>query len=215
MLPRFGNWLFVLICLGGGLACGHTPARQKGAAAISHKSSIPPLACGSTINRADKATSPTVDLVPTAQVIDLGDASTVILPPGVKLGEVFQTKLLPPSPAPELFSEYKLPSIEQPITQSPTAPIPSVSTVNETRAADYTWIIGRLEYLHMKKQWRVRYLSSYSDDPYGGVVALKSTYHVKETFKEGDLVRVQGQLVLPGDRRETPEYYVHELKAAK
>ncbi len=83
---------------------------------------------------------------------------------------------------------------------------------NEAHASDYTWVVGRLEYLHMKNQWRVRYSSCEVDDPFGGTVRLCGIDHLSSRLKEGTTVRLEGQLINADGVRISPEYFVRSLK---
>jgi hypothetical protein len=60
-------------------------------------------------------------------------------------------------------------------------------------APDYSWIAGELQYLHSRKVWRLRYASVDEEDRYGGGMTLIEAGPMTE-FKEGQMVRVEGQL---------------------
>ena len=82
-------------------------------------------------------------------------------------------------------------------------------------AADFSWIVGRLEFLNMKGQWRVRYAAFDADDKYGGVATLSGVDHLTEQLKDGMVVRLHGQLVDPDSKKSSPEYFVHDIKIMK
>ncbi len=82
-------------------------------------------------------------------------------------------------------------------------------------APNFAWIVGRVEFLHMKNQWRVRYAGFDSDDKYGGVVTLGGVDHLSGQLKDGMTVRLQGQMVEPDGKKGSPEYFVHEIKVFK
>ncbi len=90
--------------------------------------------------------------------------------------------------------------------------VPAASTVNETEtkhpfelsrryekrvecAADYSWITGQLFYVHADGGlWVVRYASVGQEDQNGGGVILARNL-VMDTYKEGDLVTVRGEIL--------------------
>src|SRR5262245_51840524 len=77
-------------------------------------------------------------------------------------------------------------------------------------APDYSWLIGRLEFLHVRNVWKVRYASLEEEDRYGGSVTLIDTGPMTE-FKSGQIVRVEGQLVNPESREPSPPYRVRSI----
>jgi len=105
--------------------------------------------------------------------------------------------------------------VEKPSTD--TAPKefrdPATGMIRYDHARDYSWVVGKLEYLHSKHQWRVRYAPYDVDDELGGVVALTGVDHMNDQLKNGMTVRIQGNLVNPESRKSSPEYYVYDLKS--
>jgi hypothetical protein len=92
---------------------------------------------------------------------------------------------------------------------------PGAGPLHSDHAADFSWIVGQLEFLNMKNQWRVRYASYDADDKFGGVVALSGVDHVAGQLKEGMAVRLQGQLVESDSKKASPEYFVHDIRVIK
>lgn len=78
-------------------------------------------------------------------------------------------------------------------------------------AADYSWLVGELHYVHVRGAWRLRYGTPNEDDRYGGTVTLKGVETVPG-FKNGQLVRVEGQLLDPASREPSPVYQVRTVK---
>jgi hypothetical protein len=70
-----------------------------------------------------------------------------------------------------------------------------------SHAPDYSWVQGELQYLHTRHTWRIRYASVDDDDVYGGAMNLVESGPM-DTFKDGQLVRVQGRPDSP-DAKET------------
>jgi hypothetical protein len=90
---------------------------------------------------------------------------------------------------------------------------PVTGLIRYDHARDYSWVVGKLEYLHAKHQWRVRYAPYDVDDELGGVVALTGVEHLSDKLRSGVTVRIQGNLVHPESRKASPEYYVYDLKS--
>jgi hypothetical protein len=89
---------------------------------------------------------------------------------------------------------------------------PATGAVRYDHARDYAWVVGQLEYLHSKHQWRVRYSPYDVEDEFGGVVSLSGIDHISDRFQNGMVVRIQGQIVNSEPRKSSPEYYVYDLK---
>ncbi len=97
-------------------------------------------------------------------------------------------------------------------TAQPKEPVSHPSqSVQLGHARDYTWIVGQLQYLHTKKQWRVRYSTYDIEDKYGGSVTIIGEEGRMERFREGDVVRVRGRIVENDSHRITPDYYVESM----
>jgi len=80
-----------------------------------------------------------------------------------------------------------------------------------SHAADYSWLIGELQYLEVRNVWRVRYATVEDEDRYGGSVVLTETGPMFGHLN-GQLVRVEGQLVAPDSREPSPAYRVRHLQ---
>jgi hypothetical protein len=78
-------------------------------------------------------------------------------------------------------------------------------------AADYRWVCGELQYSPFDKTWRVRYARVDEVDPYGGSVTLVDEAHAT-SFKEGQIVRVEGFLLRPNGNAIAPRYEVRSLR---
>lgn len=78
-------------------------------------------------------------------------------------------------------------------------------------APDYSWLVGELQYVHIRNAWRVRYASVEEEDRYGGSVTLTETGSMAD-YKNGQIVRVEGQLADPESRDPSPTYRVRTLR---
>lgn len=85
------------------------------------------------------------------------------------------------------------------------------SPIRFQHSPEFAWVVGQLEYLHAKRQWRVRYSPSNTDDEFGGVLVLVSFEHLADQFKDGAIVRLRGQLVDPDGHRAAPDYYAWDV----
>jgi hypothetical protein len=92
---------------------------------------------------------------------------------------------------------------------------PNFDVIARMPPPDYSTFIGKLEFLHTKQQWRIRYASFDVDDIHGGVFTLQGIDHIDMPLKEGMTVRVQGLLVEPDTRKPSPDYFVHEINVAE
>jgi hypothetical protein len=82
------------------------------------------------------------------------------------------------------------------------------------RATDYGWITGQLFYVHADGGlWVLRYAPLWQEDPNGGSVVLARNLPI-DTYREGDLVTVQGEIV--NDKSSAylggPLYRANEIK---
>ena len=78
-------------------------------------------------------------------------------------------------------------------------------------AADYRWVCGELQYSPFDKTWRVRYAGCDEVDPYGGSVTIVDEAHA-QSFKEGQIVRVEGRLIRAKGNSIAPRYEVRSLR---
>ena len=81
-----------------------------------------------------------------------------------------------------------------------------------SHAPDYTWLVGELQYLHVRNVWRVRYASVEEEDRYGGSVTLVETGSMEKYPKSGQLVRVQGKLVNADSKEPSPTFRVTSIR---
>ncbi len=81
-------------------------------------------------------------------------------------------------------------------------------------AADYGWLLGELEYLRSKNVWRLRYAPADQEDRHGGTVLLVAD-SLPPDCKNGQVVRVEGQLVNPESDEPRPPYWVRTLRVLK
>jgi hypothetical protein len=112
-------------------------------------------------------------------------------------------------PAPPIVIEPKKPTVAKTPKEFRD---PVTGAIRLDHARDYSWLVGQLEYLQTKHQWRVRYSPYDVDDDHGGVVSLSGVDHLTDRFRNGMTVRVLGQLVNPDSRKASPEYFVHDMK---
>jgi hypothetical protein len=78
-------------------------------------------------------------------------------------------------------------------------------------ASDHSWLVGSLNYVPQKQQWRLRYTSIDDEDKYGGSVTLDVGPQMMKPYHEGDLVRVQGGVEDPDSRQPSPTYRVRSI----
>ena len=66
--------------------------------------------------------------------------------------------------------------------------------------SNYRWLLGRLEYSHLHRRWKLRYIPISGDtDKFGGSVILQDLPALRN-FKPGEFVRVEGSLHGDKDR---------------
>jgi hypothetical protein len=78
-------------------------------------------------------------------------------------------------------------------------------------APDYSWLTGELQYVAVRKVWRLRYASGDEDDRYGGSVTLVEPGTLQEA-DNGKRVRVEGLFVDPTSPEPSPAYRVRKLQ---
>ncbi len=79
-------------------------------------------------------------------------------------------------------------------------------------AEDYSWLAGKLQYSRFNKSWRLRFASVDEEDRYGGSVTIVDDLRLAG-LKDGQMVRVEGQLVNPEAKRSAPPYEVNSIQA--
>jgi hypothetical protein len=78
-------------------------------------------------------------------------------------------------------------------------------------APDYCWLVGELQYVHVRKAWRLRYASVDEEDRYGGSVTLVEMGSM-DNYSNGQMVRVEGQLLDSESREPSPMYRVRSMQ---
>jgi hypothetical protein len=93
------------------------------------------------------------------------------------------------------------PATVAPVTTVVHRPALSFSRAPEDNVGhehDYSWVTGHLAYVRTAGgRWVLRYASLGEVDRYGGSVVLAPTVEMKN-FREGDLVRVHGEILDEG-----------------
>jgi hypothetical protein len=77
-------------------------------------------------------------------------------------------------------------------------------------AADYSWLVGELDYNRSNNRWRVRYASLEEEDRFGGSVTLLEAGSMSE-FHTGQMVRVSGHVLNPGSHEPAPGYRITDI----
>ena len=78
----------------------------------------------------------------------------------------------------------------------------------------YRWLRGRLEYSHIARRWKLRYIPiDGATDDFGGSVVLSDTT-LLSGYERGQLVEVRGKLgsMAPDDHSYAPDYEIHHIK---
>ncbi len=101
----------------------------------------------------------------------------------------------------------------KPAVATTTVSASSSRTARYSRADDYSWLHGRLEYSQTQQQWKLRYIPIDGDtDNYGGSVVL-SDPKLLSGYERGDFVEVCGHI---GKREASsnfaPPYDVVEIR---
>lgn len=79
-------------------------------------------------------------------------------------------------------------------------------------AADYSWVVGELRYLHTRKRWQVRFAPVEVEDAYGGSFLLTGVEHLMGTFHDGQIVKVSGAVLQPERRVASPVFWADTIK---
>lgn len=123
-----------------------------------------------------------------------------------------------PAPKPELETLPPPPKEIQPATFKDNEPVKRRSFADITakpgmaHAADYSWLVGELQFVHVRKAWRLRYASVDEEDRYGGSVTL-TEMGTMDNFTSGQMIRVEGQLMDPESREPSPAYRVRTIQS--
>lgn len=163
---------------------------------------------------AENITSPSTVTKPS--ILPLG--ITPLAPPAPVAEPIKSPKAIVPPPAPVPVQESKKITPEMPNIDVTTPEVDytkgnlpnAVVSKLAGHAADFSWIIGELQYSNSKKTWRLRYQNLDSDDSFGGSVTLTGADHLMEQFTSGQLVRVQGE-VLDHGKTLAPRYRVSSI----
>lgn len=95
--------------------------------------------------------------------------------------------------------------------------VPASSGTGMDHAADYAWIQGKLEKVHVRGgAWVVRYAPLDREDVHGGRVVLAKDGRV-DAFKEGDVVRVHGEVLREKSSSylSAPLYRISQMQLVK
>jgi hypothetical protein len=146
-------------------------------------------------------------------------AATAAAPPDV----VAPPRLVPvpAPPAPEIIQvAAQAPAPPGETKLAPVAPAPAAAMTVSTagvlpsgsfnHAQDYTWLCGEVQQSY--KGIRLRFAPVDVADPYGGSVTLVPDAQVN-TLKDGQLVRIRGQLVHPEHLGCAPPYKVAAIES--
>lgn len=81
-------------------------------------------------------------------------------------------------------------------------------------APDYSWLTGEVEHIRARNVWRLRYAPADQEDRYGGTVVLVGD-GLPADRHNGQIVRVEGQLVNPDTSEARPPYWVRSFQLLK
>jgi hypothetical protein len=218
-IPMFSNhwkWLLLALCSSTGIACG-TPRCQQchsRSAGPYGKTSVASAGTSCMVEKAVPIREIAIEPCPSEQ-----PGVFVIVPKegaadaNEKAPAISEIPMGPRSLAPSIAD---LDRVEKHVVGKPESH--ALVKENRTPGAQYghspvfAWVVGRLEYLHAEKQWRVRFVPYDVDDSYGGVLTLQGVDHMSDQLKSGATVRIDGQLVDPDTQKSSPEYQVYEIK---
>lgn len=102
------------------------------------------------------------------------------------------------------------PTQEEP-TLASTKEKPEEAPAKLDRAKDYSWVQGKLMKVHARGgYWQVRYASHEQPDEHGGRFVLLGAS--ADNYKDGDLVRIQGDIVGYDERLRATKYRATSVK---
>ncbi len=231
MLYSIEKWLFVAICssaVGCSFASRRTcscPDSSTTMPQVVKSVPVPPTPkTGITINNPLPTTQPK-KLGPPVITIEESPVPGAAPAPAPAPAPPAKTPAPVPSPAPAPILPPELAPMAEPAPATAPGAADEVGPhadaagfrvelsreLPRSASADYSVIVGQLEYLHMKRQWRVRYAGYDTDDIQGGVFTLRGIESSAGQFKDGMTVEVQGSLDIDS-RGPSPDYFVHRLK---
>jgi hypothetical protein len=211
MLYSIKKWLLVAVC-SSGVACSFS-GRQT--CSCPESCIINPQVASSSPYAAALPTPKTAISFNDPRPTNLPESATApALPPLTTVEETPHVTPAPvptPAPAPAPTAAPAPEDKPGPNSDSSEIRVPLDGEFQRAASTDYSSIVGHLEYLYMKRQWRLRYASYAADDVLGGVVTLRGIDSIAEQFKEGMTVEVQGSLDTDS-RKPSPDYFVRQLK---
>jgi hypothetical protein len=165
------------------------------------------------------APRPAIVLMPPAPVsVPVVTAPVAAPEPTPPAPQVVESNLgtLPPA-APPPVEEKKISPASYTLTGAHEEPIKRRTfndiTANPAygHAPDYGWLIGELQFLHVRNAWRLRYASVDEEDRYGGSVTLTEIGSMNG-YADGQLIRVEGHMADPESREPSPAYRVRSMQ---
>ena len=104
-------------------------------------------------------------------------------------------------------------------SSSPRVALPSSAKVSPRSgvryafAPDHSWLKGKLEYLHAKQQWKLRYIPIDGEtDEFGGSVVIADAAMLSN-YKAGNFVKLEGSVNRSslGPGKYAPDYRVARI----
>jgi hypothetical protein len=198
-----------LLALTGGSIARATPPTTT-VQASSEPVLVLPLQAGgrstaaSVLPPAAAAQRPVNQVVPKAGEYIITVSETPIPPEeAIKMGLTprvqYPASALPPSNSPAVFPRA------QPATARKSYVDLSASPCF-AHAPDYSWIIGKVEYSTIAKEWRIRYAGVEETERYGGRLSLIENHQVG-LLRDGLHVQVRGYIVNRDNAGNGPTFY--------
>jgi len=204
------------------LACGCSHDRQNACSS-----------CGPCGGAAVPAKTAEMTPIPPKPVATAPAQPVAQMPPSLYIPPVTNERYVPPEkgivvaqkpPPDEAAKSGDGFTTSLPVTEHPTKAVilprrnynDITARIEFDHASDHAWLVGTLNYVPQKQQWRLRYTSIDDEDKYGGSVTLDVGPQLMKPFKEGDLVRVSGTVLEPDSHEPSPLYQVKSIdKASK
>jgi hypothetical protein len=197
---------------------------------------------GPKSNTPSKPAAPNLASVPTGQVILLetdppAQKTPPNLPnytpsatklveklPAIENGTSRPDKVLSPSPLSAMHAVEEMPAIARPVLHA-YEPEPAKTDLHASiatsrpngdfaHAADYAWLVGKLTYIESRGAWWLRYAPADQPEQYGGAVTLVGDEFTAEC-KNGQIVRIEGNLVNPASTEPRPPYWVKKIEVLR